>query len=100
MATKESIDFDGLIREIYVDVVPEAFWKPLPETLWHYTTIEALFGIVENNEIWLSDFRQLNDKKEIRSSIKEIIAICNEKVEKNELTNRLLKNNNEVFLIT
>jgi hypothetical protein len=33
--------------------------------VWHYTNMAALFGIIENSSIWLSDHRRLNDKNEI-----------------------------------
>lgn len=34
------------------------------ETLFHYTTFNGLYGIVENNTIWATHFKYLNDKSE------------------------------------
>lgn len=35
------------------------------EYLWHYTTIEGLRGIIENHELWATDYRYLNDYSEL-----------------------------------
>lgn len=36
-----------------------------PETVYHYTTLAGLVGIVESKSIWLSDFSFLNDSREL-----------------------------------
>jgi hypothetical protein len=38
--------------------------QPPPPTLYHYTTSRALHGILSTGEIWFSDIRFLNDKRE------------------------------------
>jgi len=86
--TKE--DFDQLVRQIYVRVVPDAFWVEISDFLWHYTSIEALFGIIERKEIWLSDYRNLNDKTEIVSQIKLIINIYNNSIFRNKLLDEIM----------
>lgn len=37
----------------------------LKQKLYHYTNINAMMGIIENNGIWLSEARYLNDKEEL-----------------------------------
>lgn len=36
-----------------------------PQSVWHYTSSSALLNMLENNSIWLSDFRLLNDTSEL-----------------------------------
>lgn len=36
-----------------------------PETLYHYTSIDGLMGILRNESIWLTDYQYLNDMEEI-----------------------------------
>jgi len=42
-------------------LVPDSF----PKVVYHYTSIEGFFGIVEKRSIWLSDFSYLNDRREL-----------------------------------
>lgn len=45
---------------------PEIFdISKMPPILYHYTTVPGLFGIVEKQAIWATDFRFLNDGSEI-----------------------------------
>jgi len=47
-----------------------------PPVLWHYTTLEGLQGIVQEEAIWATDVSQLNDSREFLHSIdlfKEVI---------------------------
>lgn len=37
---------------------------PIPDRLWHYTSFNGLYGIVETKKIWATDVRFLNDKQE------------------------------------
>jgi len=37
---------------------------PVPPILWHYTSLDALIGIVSSESIWASDVRCLNDATE------------------------------------
>ena len=46
------------------------------ESLYHYTTFQALEGILRNREIWLGNLRYMNDRMEMRQffhSLKETI---------------------------
>ncbi|MEG8013256.1 DUF2971 domain-containing protein [Sphingomonas sp. 22R3R2A-7] len=38
--------------------------RPMPREIYHYTNTEALMGIVENEELWATDSRFLNDTAE------------------------------------
>lgn len=40
--------------------------KPLPRDLFHYTDSSALMGILENEELWATDTRFLNDISELQ----------------------------------
>lgn len=41
-----------------------------PAILYHYTTLEALIGIIKNRELWASNVLYLNDKGELNHAIK------------------------------
>lgn len=45
--------------------------------LYHYTTLDGLYGIVSNKTIRLTDYRFLNDKKELVHSIDFLETILN-----------------------
>lgn len=55
--------------------VPQIFWNEarrhrlVPDSfatlLYHYTSLEGFFGIVESGSIWLTDFSYLNDRREL-----------------------------------
>jgi hypothetical protein len=49
---------EALTRELYADV-------PLG-TLYHYTTLSGLLGIVRSRALWASDIRYMNDSAELR----------------------------------
>ena len=53
----------------------ELFSKPIPEQVWHYTTIEALEGILSSNKLWATDSRFTNDKTEFIHA-KDIARTC------------------------
>ena len=38
--------------------------EPVPETVYHYTTLPGAHGILESGSIWASDMRFLNDRRE------------------------------------
>jgi hypothetical protein len=49
--------------------IEELLTTPIPEVLWHYTSLDALKGIVEFKKIWASDIRFLNDSEEYRHAV-------------------------------
>jgi hypothetical protein len=38
--------------------------KPIPKTLWHYTSYAAFQGIITSKKIWATEYRFLNDRQE------------------------------------
>lgn len=46
------------------DAVNEHIGKPIPSTLWHYTTYCGFQGIVTSKTIWATEYRFLNDRTE------------------------------------
>lgn len=53
-----------------------------PSVLYQYTDITALQGIVENNELWATHYRFLNDKKEFDHGLRLAVAYAKEKNKK------------------
>lgn len=55
---------------------PQTFWNEArrlklvpashPDTVYQYTSLEALIGIVESRSLWLTEFEYLNDRREGR----------------------------------
>lgn len=49
------------------DLLPEIFdTKNLPASLYHYTSVEGLKGIIDNRSLWATNYRYLNDSAEIK----------------------------------
>jgi len=46
------------------EAVNDHVGKPIPSTLWHYTSHAALQGIVGSKRIWATEYRFLNDRQE------------------------------------
>jgi len=44
--------------------------SPLPTRVYHYTTLAALHGILENHQLFMSDARLLNDPSEYRLGLR------------------------------
>lgn len=59
----QSKDFDR-----FADGILRQFWKShrsrAPEHVYHYTSAEGLYGILESNAVWAADCRFLNDTSE------------------------------------
>jgi hypothetical protein len=54
---------------------------PIPEKLWHYTSIQGFHGIVTSKTMWATDLRFLNDREEFihtRALANEIVAAAPE----------------------
>lgn len=45
--------------------ITELLNEPIPEKLWHYTSIEGFYGIVKDKRMWATDARFLNDREEL-----------------------------------
>ncbi|WP_078803161.1 DUF2971 domain-containing protein [Pseudomonas fluorescens] len=44
------------------------------ETYYHYTTVTGCFGIIDSRKIWLTDYRYLNDKMELRQGLGSFLS--------------------------
>jgi len=44
--------------------VEELFSMPIPERVWHYTTLVGLEGILTSGMMWATDARFTNDRTE------------------------------------
>jgi hypothetical protein len=68
--------------------VPKVVWNEarrqslvdtsLPELIYHYTSVEGFFGIVQNRNIWLSDYSYLNDTRELSHGIDLVTKVTAE----------------------
>lgn len=76
--TKCIEQYKGLIK---------SFADPCNEVIYHYTSAEGLRGIIENNEIWLTNVAFVNDTTECRALQEEnnLFVEC-------EFTNKYVKN--------
>lgn len=52
--------------------------KDLPDKIYHYTSLEALCSIAENQEFWLGDSRQMNDYNEALELLKPLNTLLNQ----------------------
>lgn len=52
--------------------------KDIPSKMYHYTSLESLCSIVENQEFWLGDTRQMNDYNEALELLNILNSLLNE----------------------
>lgn len=73
MAATPDIDefADGLLGQ---------FWKShrsdAPEHVYHYTSAEGLYGILQSNTVWAADCRFLNDTSESQVGVNKAKDVC------------------------
>ncbi len=75
---------------------------------YHYTTIKALRGIVENNNLWVSNAMFLNDKSEIKyavrfikKTIRQNTSIANKVIDIIEnFINYIVENSDQIFVLS
>ncbi|MDI6742919.1 MAG: DUF2971 domain-containing protein, partial [Smithella sp.] len=48
------------------------------KTIYHYTSLDALVGIVEAQSVWLSDYSYLNDKRELVYGVEIVSEVVKE----------------------
>lgn len=60
-----SIDLNSSLPHSLADIVD----ADIPETLWHYTSLEGFTGIVESKRIWATEIRYLNDESEFNHAV-------------------------------
>jgi hypothetical protein len=59
------------------NLIDELLNRPIPEKLWHYTSIQGFQGIVASKSMWATDLRFLNDREEFihaRNIANKIVA--------------------------
>jgi hypothetical protein len=54
------------VRILYVmpNPIDELLNRPIPEKMWHYTSIQGFHGIVTSEQMFATDLRFLNDREE------------------------------------
>jgi hypothetical protein len=70
--------------------IDELLNRPIPEKLWHYTSIHGFQGIVAGKSMWATDLRFLNDREEFihARNIAEKIAAATPEMDANGFLNR------------
>ena len=70
--------------------VDELLERPIPEKLWHYTSIQGFQGIVASKRIWATDLRFLNDREEFihTRNIANGIVAASPELDENQFRNR------------
>ncbi len=54
----------------------ELISETIPKTLWHYTSVSGALGILESGTIWATDYRFLNDSREITHCVELLKSIA------------------------
>ncbi len=62
--------------------IQEWLKKPIPKTLWHYTSLQGLLDIVKSKQIFATDIRYLNDREEFVHAQSFVDQVVNELDEK------------------
>jgi hypothetical protein len=60
---------DDLIQKMNAEIESDPHEYPDEGVLYHYTDVAGLIGILNDGAIWATDFRQLNDREELRGEI-------------------------------
>jgi hypothetical protein len=62
--------------------IPNFIWEETtpPGLLWHYTNADAFIGIIRNKALWCTEYRYLNDKREISTFAVHLIARMHEEL--------------------
>jgi hypothetical protein len=70
---------------VTVETITEFFAQKPSCTLYHYTNAAAAIGIIQNQEIWASNIRHLNDSSEFVKSWQFVAAEVEDLIPKNSL---------------
>lgn len=52
-----------------------------PDIVYHYTSLEGLIGIIQNRNVWMTDFGYLNDRHELSYGVDLVSEALNEMLE-------------------
>ncbi len=55
---------------------------------FHYTSLQSCLGILESRRVWLSDYRFLNDKQELRRAL-DLFLACYPEAQRNALASAI-----------
>ena len=55
--------------------------KPIPATLWHYTSYNGFHGIITSKRVWATEYRFLNDREEFLHARELALAVVEEEPE-------------------
>lgn len=92
------MDFHALFEKTFhqaLKLLQEPFW--VAKDFCHYTNLQGLIGIIENNELWLSDHRFVNDELEYEYGKELAVSVISEMADSvgnsefNEFLQRLLE---------
>ena len=56
--------------------------ETVPRTIFHYTGLAAMVGIIEHQELWLSDIEFLNDSEELRYAARLLHTAITRRIER------------------
>ena len=96
----ESLDFQNKLIEILNPCIQnfEQSLKKESEAIYHYTSQNALKGILKSNQLWISHAFDMNDPDEILFGIDVIIHILSEIPTKNSIVLEWIKEEKEEFI--
>jgi hypothetical protein len=69
----------------------ELLKRPIPDYLYHYTSIDGLYGIVKNQSIWATMVHYLNDAAELKIAISICQSILREELRKTNTSDYAMK---------
>jgi hypothetical protein len=67
-----------------INPVEELFRTPIPEKVWHYTSLDAFEGILTSGKMWATDARFTNDEREFVHA-RDIAEACLSPLESTEI---------------
>ncbi|MDP4022061.1 DUF2971 domain-containing protein [Methylobacterium sp. NEAU 140] len=73
MTEREALDVH--LHLVHMGGLGRDYNKITPKTVWHYTNMSGLNGILQNSCLWASDYRYMNDASELEFGL-QILEIC------------------------
>ena len=53
-------------------------------TVYHYCSVETLYKIISNRELWLTDITKSNDSKELQFAVENFTRILKQRIHNEE----------------
>jgi len=82
-------DIKDALQNSFIECLPKEE-KDSPPTLYHYTDIEGLHGILENMTFWATHYLFLNDSEEVTYFEKLLFEVVSEMIQSNTLPDYML----------